>query len=79
MGAQLAYGRPVGIWAPSWHMGAQLAYGCPVGIWAANWHMGALLAYGCPVGMYRLTPGSEVVQDIPEAVYSTTRGGAQGG
>ena len=23
---------------------------------------------------YRLTPGSEAVQDIPEAVYSTTRG-----
>ena len=24
--------------------------------------------------MYRLTPGSEAVSDIPEAVYSTTRG-----
>jgi len=24
--------------------------------------------------MYRLTPGSEAVQDIPEAVYTTTRG-----
>ena len=37
--------------------------------------------------LYKLTPGSEVVQDIPEAVYSTTgelftlspKGGAQGG
>jgi len=25
-------------------------------------------------GKYRLTPGSEAVQDIPEAVYTTTRG-----
>ena len=24
--------------------------------------------------VYRLTPGSEAVRDIPEAVYSTTRG-----
>ena len=30
-------------------------------------------------GMYRLTPGSEAVQDIPEAVYSPRAPGLQGG
>ena len=30
-------------------------------------------------GMYRLKPGSEAVQDIPEAVYSPRAPGLQGG
>ena len=38
-----------------------------------------LLVLRCPTStdwrfMYRLTPGSEAVQDIPEAVYTTTQG-----
>ena len=31
-----------------------------------------------PVHMYRLTPGSEAVLDIPEAVYYTARGASRG-
>ena len=34
--------------------------------------------YRCDIIMYRLTPGSEAVLDIPEAVYYTARGASRG-
>jgi hypothetical protein len=49
---------------------------CPV---LYNPHYCAGIFAAALVNKYRLTPGSETVSDIPEAVYSTARGGAEGG